>query len=123
MSPIRASEAVRCSHRAHADAARGRRVWASVVPVIRLGRLQPGVPRWPVHEFAEADYCFGVGALTMKVDRIDWERPVPYEGDTWLEVEGTVIGPSGREGARRQVLVRAGRLPLRPPRRRTRLRP
>ena len=54
---------------------------------------------------------------------IDWEHPVPYEGDTWLEVEGMVIDPSGREGARRQVLVRAGRLPLRPPRRRTRLRP
>ena len=48
---------------------------------------------------------------------------MPYEGDTWLEVEGTIIDPSGREGARRQVLVRARRLPLRPPRRRTRLRP
>jgi hypothetical protein len=98
-------------------------VWAPVAPVIRLGRIQPGVPRWPVHEFAESDYCFGIGALTMKVDRIDWERPVPYEGDTWLEVEGTIIDPSGREGPRRQVLVRARRLPLRPPRRRTRLRP
>jgi hypothetical protein len=91
--------------------------------VIRLGRLQAGVPRGPVHEFAEDDYCFGIGALTMMVDRIDWERPVPYEGDTWLEVEGTIIDQSGREGPRRQVLVRARRLPLRPPRRRTRLRP
>jgi len=93
------------------------------MPVIRLGRIQPGVPRWLVHEFAETDYCYGVGPLRMRVDRIDWERPVPIEGDTWLEVEGTVVDLAGREGARRQVLVRAGQLPLRPRRRRPRLRP
>jgi hypothetical protein len=81
-----------------------------------------GVPRWLVQRFAETDYCYGIGTLTMKVDRIDWDRPVPYEGDTWLEVRGTVIDRTGHEGARRTVLVRASLLPQRPPRKRPRLR-
>jgi hypothetical protein len=98
-------------------------MWASDVPVIRHGRLQLGVPGWTLHEFDEGDYCYGIGTLTLRVERIDWDRPVPYEGDTWLEVEGIVVDRTGREGARRQVLVRALRLPLRPPRKRPRLRP
>ena len=71
----------------------------------------------------EADYCYGIGPLTLRVDRVEWSKPIPYEGDTWLEVQGTVIDRAGREGARRTVLVRASLLPLRPPRRRPRLRP
>ncbi len=98
-------------------------MWALVAPVLRRGRIQATVPRRLVHQFAETDYCYGQGTLTMKVDRIEWDRPVPYEGDTWLEVEGVVIDRTGHPGARRQVLVRAGRLPLRQPRRRPRLRP
>jgi hypothetical protein len=92
-------------------------------PIIRSGRIQLGVPGWPIHEFDETDYCYGIGTLTLKVNRVGWERPVPFEGDTWLEVEGTVIDPLGREGARRQVLVRARRLPAPPQRPRPRLRP
>jgi hypothetical protein len=91
--------------------------------VLRRGRIQAAVPRWLVHRFEETDYCYGSGTLTMKLDRIDWDRPVPYEGDTWLEVEGVVIDRTGHQGPRRQVLVRVGRLPLRQPRRRPRLRP
>jgi hypothetical protein len=98
-------------------------VFTRAAPVLRRGRIQTAVPRWLVHEFDEADYCFGVGILTMTVDRIEWDRPVPYEGDTWLEVEGVVIDRAGHQGPRRQVLVRAGRLPLRRSRRRPRLRP
>ena len=90
---------------------------------MRSGRLQPQMHRRLVQEFAESDYCYGIGALTIKLDRIDWDRPVPFEGDTWLEVEGIVIDGAGREGARRQVLVRARRLPPRPVRKRPRLRP
>lgn len=95
------------------------RVWASAVPVFRGGRIQLGSPRWLVQAFAEADYCYGMGTLTMKVDHIDWNRPVRCEGDTWLEVRGTVLG-SAQAGARRTVLVRASRLPLRPARKRPR---
>jgi hypothetical protein len=114
VSPIRKTEAVRCCRRVRP------RAWASPEPVFRNGRIQLGAPRWAVHAFAERDYCFGVGTLTMKVDRIDWDHPVPYEGDTWLEVQGPVIDRTGHEGARRTVLVRASRLPLRPPRGRPR---
>jgi hypothetical protein len=76
-----------------------------------------------VHVFAEHDYCYGIGPLALRVDRVEWTKPVPYEGDTWLEVEGVVIDQLGREGARRQVLVRAARLSAPPPRKRPRLRP
>jgi hypothetical protein len=117
VSPIRTTESVRCGRRAQP------RVWAPAAPVLRRGRLQVGVPRWLVHSFAETDYCYGIGTLTMKLHRIEWDRPVRYEGDTWLEVEGVIIHRTGHEGPRRQVLVRAGRLPLRKPRRRPRLRP
>ena len=51
-------------------------------------------------------------------------KPIPYEGDTWFEVEGTVIDRrTGEEGRSRQVLVRARRLPKPPARKRPRLRP
>ena len=89
--------------------------WAPVDPVIRDGRLQRSEPDLPVHEFAETDYCYGIGTLTIKIDRVGWDRPVPHEGDTWLEVEGTVLDRAGREGVRRQVLIRARRLPDPPP--------
>jgi hypothetical protein len=114
---MRTTDATRCCHRSRPH------YWVSGVPAIRDGRLQAVLPHRPVHEFAEQDYCYGVGSLMIKVDRIVWDRPVPFEGDTWLEVEGTVIDGAGREGPRRQVLVRAGRLPLRPPRKRPRRRP
>jgi hypothetical protein len=120
---MRVSEAVRCGRQAYAGTRPADRVHVPVGPVIRDGRLQVGVPRGPLHRFAEADYCYGIGPLTLRVDRIGWDRPVPFEGDTWLEVEGVVIDPAGHEGARRLVLVRAGRLPVRPPRKRPRLRP
>jgi hypothetical protein len=116
VSPIRKTEAIRCRRREHP------RVCASAAPVLRDGRIQVGVPRWSVYAFAEADYCYGIGTLTLRLERIDWDHPVPYEGDIWLEVQGRVIDRTGQEGPRRTVLVRAARLPLRPPRRRPRLR-
>ena len=124
MSPTRLSEYVRCGRCRGARTARGRSAWSLATPVIRGGRLQAGDPGSPVREFAEADYCYGVGPLTMRVHRVGWDRPIPLEGDTWLEVEGTVIDRTGQEGVRRQVLVRARRLPEPPPpRKRPRLRP
>ena len=123
MIPTRVTEHVHCARRRRAGAAPGRKAWSPAAPVIRSGRLQPAVPRWPVHVFAEADYCYGVGPLMLRVDRVEWTKPIPYEGDTWLEVEGMVIDHAGRERARRQVLVRAGRLPHPPSRKRPRLRP
>ena len=121
--PTRVTEHVRCARRRRTGSAPGRKVWALAAPIIRSGRIQLSVPRWPVHVFAENDYCYRIGPLTLRVDRVEWSKPIPYEGDTWLEVEGTVIDPAGREGTRRQVLVRACQLPHPPSRKRPRLRP
>ncbi|MEV6636867.1 hypothetical protein AB0M54_39645 [Actinoplanes sp. NPDC051470] len=117
MSPIRTLEALRCMWHGHPTS------WVAESPAMRGGRLQPALRRHLICEFAETDYCYGIGPLTIKLDRIDWDRPVPFEGDTWLEVEGVLIDGSGREGARREVLVRAHCLPPRPIRKRPRLRP
>jgi hypothetical protein len=114
---MRTTEPIGCRRHVHPPG------WAPIAPVLRDGRVQIGVPRRPVFAFAEGDYCYGIGTLTMKVDRIDWDHPVPYEGDIWLEVQGRIIHRTGQQGARRTVLVRAGLLPLRPPRRRPRRRP
>src|SRR6266511_2500241 len=55
----------------------GCKVWAIAAPIIRSGRIQLSVPRRRVHEFDEVDYCYGIGPLTLKVDRVGWERPAP----------------------------------------------
>ncbi|MDT4991434.1 MAG: hypothetical protein QOH97_1326 [Actinoplanes sp.] len=120
MSPTGAGESVRCGRRGTAF---GRRERALSALIIRKGRIELSAPAGQVHVFAEGDYCYGIGPLALKVARVQWQRPVPHEGDTWFEVEGVVIDPSGHEGPRRQVLVRAGRLPAPPPRKRPRLRP
>jgi hypothetical protein len=120
---MRASELVRCAHRQRAEAAPGQREWALSSLIIRRGRIELSVPPWPAQVFEETDYCYGIGPLVIRVDRVEWTKPVPYEGDTWLEVEGVVVDPAGRTGARRQVLVRAERLAAPPPRKRPRLRP
>ena len=73
-------------------------------------------------EFAEADYCYGVGPIRIRLVRVDWSRPVPHEGDTWLGVHGVVIDEAGREGAVREMLIRAGRVPVPPASKRPRLR-
>ncbi|HEU4348783.1 MAG TPA: hypothetical protein VFR35_13470 [Actinoplanes sp.] len=64
----------------------------------------------PVSHFVEPDYCYGTGSLTMRVERIDWARPVQYDGENWYEVEGIEIASDGRVIGRRQALVRGRRL-------------
>jgi hypothetical protein len=65
----------------------------------------------PVSRFAEADYCYGVGPLTIRIERIDWAAPVLYDGENWYEVHGVEIGMNGTVVGRRQALVRGRRLP------------
>jgi hypothetical protein len=67
-------------------------------------------PNRPVSHFAESDYCFGTGALAIRVDRVDWNRPVERDGENWYEVEGVEMTADGREIGRRQALVRGRRL-------------
>ena len=64
-------------------------------------------PVVPVSLFPESDYRFGAGPLRMRVERIDWNRPVRYDDDNWYEVDGVEVTADGREIGRRQALVRA----------------
>jgi len=122
--PTRVAEHLPCASRRRPDETLGRRAWSLSSPILRRGRLQLSIARWPVRVFQEQDYCYGVGPLALRVARVGWTSPVPYEGDTWLEVEGTVIDRrTGEERQTRQVLVRACRLPGPPHRKRPRLRP
>lgn len=75
-------------------------------------------PGRPVSHFAEADYCYGTGLLAIRVERVDWAKPVQYDGDTWYEVDGVELTTDGREIGRRQVLVRGSRLSTLPRNRR-----
>jgi hypothetical protein len=71
---------------------------------------QPDTPVL-LQTFAENDYCYGVGPLSLQIDRIDWSRPVRYDGETWYYVHGVHIGREGVKLGRRHVLVRGSRLP------------
>jgi hypothetical protein len=62
--------------------------------------------------FAEVDYCYGTGPLRLRVQRIAWETPTLYDGETWYQVQGVEVLPNGTEGGQRQVLVRGRRLPV-----------
>ena len=37
--------------------------------------------RWPVHVFEEKDYCYGVGPLALRVDRVGWAAQESVSGD------------------------------------------
>lgn len=67
-------------------------------------------PTPPVFHFEESDYCYGSGPLRMRVERIEWTKPIQYDGENWYEVKGTEIAFDGREVGRRQALVRGRRL-------------
>ncbi|WP_433827664.1 hypothetical protein ACQP2E_37495 [Actinoplanes sp. CA-015351] len=91
-------------------------------PRIRDDRLRPSTPLWPVYEFAEADYCYGVGSIRLRVTRVDRSKPIPHDGDTWFGVRGVVVDRAGHAGEVREMLIRAGRLPVPPACKRPRLR-
>ncbi|MEV0899729.1 hypothetical protein [Actinoplanes sp. NPDC049802] len=91
-------------------------------PRVRDNRLQPSGPAWPVYEFAESDYCYGIGPIRVRLVRVNRARPIPHEGDVWLGVRAIVIDRFGREGAVREMLVRAGSVPVPPACKRPRLR-
>ena len=84
----------------------------------RLMESEQGTPRAPVTEFAESDYCYGTGPLLMRVEHIDWNRPVLYDNENFYTVDGVEMTTDGREIGRRQALVRGRRLAANRPRRR-----
>ncbi len=64
-------------------------------------------PMGPITSFLETEYRFGLGTLRMRVVRVDWNRPVRYDDDTWYEVDGVEVTADGREIGKRHALVRA----------------
>ena len=74
-------------------------------------------PERPVSEFAAEDYCFGIGPLWLRVERVHWDAPVDYSGDTWYQVDGMEVSTMGLDVRRRRVLVRAQRLTMPPAKR------
>jgi len=73
--------------------------------------MQIGVPRWSVHEFAEGDYCYGIGTLILRVVRVRRDRPVRLHGDLWYLVDGVQVSSTGADLGHREVLIRAARVP------------
>jgi hypothetical protein len=57
------------------------------------------------------DYRYGAGPLTLRLEHVDRGRPLRIDGDDWYVVIGVEIGWDGDDRDRREVLVRAGRLP------------
>jgi len=65
----------------------------------------------PVMVLADPDYCYGTGALTLRVHHIDYSNPTHYDGEPWYPVRGVQLGHGGREFGTRDVLVRGRRIP------------
>lgn len=70
------------------------------------------VRRGQVLRIPEADYCYGLGLLVLRVTDVD-EQPQP--GVEWLRVQGVEVRPDGSDGDRRDVLVRTSALPKNAP--------
>ncbi|GAA2644358.1 hypothetical protein GCM10010399_92850 [Dactylosporangium fulvum] len=73
----------------------------------------------PGHGFelllTEADYRYGSGPLRMRIEVIDHAGRLHLDGEFWLPVHGTRLRFDGVEAGTVQLLVRAARLPERPP--------
>ena len=68
----------------------------------------------PATVFAEPDYCYGFGPLTLRIEHIGWDKPVWYDGEKWYPVDGVELAHDKSELGRRQVLVRGRRLSSQP---------
>jgi hypothetical protein len=90
--------------------------------VYRGGRVLPRLPRWPAHEFAEADYRHGNGTLRLRIVYVEWSPAIIRDGIRWLAAEAVEVDAAGRRGHLRRILVRAERLPAPLARKRPRLR-
>jgi hypothetical protein len=56
----------------------------------------------------EADYCYGVGDLRLRVTRV---APNQHPDVEWIRVVGMALRPDGSDFEPRDVLVRASALP------------
>jgi hypothetical protein len=61
--------------------------------------------------FAESDYLYGVGPLTLRIERVDHAHLVTYNRDLWLQVDGVHFDYRGVEIGNRSALIRRRCLP------------
>jgi hypothetical protein len=120
--PTRASDLLRCVRGRGAGQLPGPPVPVPTALIFRGGRLETRLPRWPAHEFAESDYRHGSGTLRLRIVHVAWERSVIRDGATWLHAESVELTEAGLWAGRRQILIRAERLPAPLARKRPRLR-
>ena len=73
------------------------------------GRPVPVVNKGDILVIEEADYCYGIGPLRIRVTAIGAPRG-QVRGPEWLGVVGVEIRWNGAEGAHRSVLVRTAAL-------------
>jgi hypothetical protein len=66
--------------------------------------------RGAVIRLAEADYRYGVGPLTIRLERVDRTNPISRDNEIWLIVEGLELAWDGSSRGWRQVLVRVSAL-------------
>jgi hypothetical protein len=71
--------------------------------------LEPD-PAGEVLVLAEADYLYGAGRLTLRVEHIDRAHPIEYDGEPWFPVRGIEISANGVDIGKRETMVRAKRL-------------
>ncbi len=67
-------------------------------------------PAGVIFSFAEPDYCYGVGPLLVRIEKVD-PTPVWYDGENWYWLDGVQMAGAGVEVTHRRVLVRGRRLP------------
>ena len=120
--PTRASDLLRCARGRRAGHLPGPPVPVPTALIFRGGRLEPSLPRWPAHEFAESDYRHGSGTLRLRIVYVAWERSVFRDGAVWLHAEAVEINEAGLRAGNRHILIRAECLPAPLARKRPRLR-
>ena len=120
--PTRASDLLRCARGRRPGRLPGPPVPVPTALIFRGGRLEPRLPRWPAHEFAESDYRHGSGTLRLRIVYVAWERSIIRDGATWLLAEAVELTEAGLWAGRRHILIRAERLPAPLARKRPRLR-
>jgi hypothetical protein len=59
-------------------------------------------------------YCFGVGPVRIRIERIDRDNLVMRDGERWYQVHGVTLTRDGADIGPRQLLIRGRRLRLAP---------
>jgi len=79
-------------------------------------RPEPLVQVGDLVEIPEADYCYGLGVLKMRITAMT-VTPQEVSRLEWVRLIGVPIYSNGQEGSEREALVRVAALRRHPPKR------